>query len=48
MATIIKIPTGICVGLIMGEERNESRKTCHIFELHKLFQSNLFPSDETT
>jgi hypothetical protein len=46
MAVIIKIPTRICVGLIMGEKRNGRGKTCHIFEHPEIFQSNFFFSDK--
>ena len=49
IATIIKVATGIYVGLIMGEERrNESGKTFHILELQKYFNPISFPSDKAT
>jgi hypothetical protein len=49
IATIIKDPAGIYVGLIMGGgRRNESRKTCHILELKKYFNPISFPSEKAT
>jgi hypothetical protein len=35
-------------GLNYGAKRNERGRTCHILELQKIFQSNLFSSVKTT